>query len=341
MKKIIALLLTLCIVFSLCACAKDRDLNAENLEDVQTIIEPTATSEDVELYIALTQDGKEYVVNGFGEAATKYTVGEDGNIQDEDGETLVTAKNASKYQYITMLSFDKASYNVTLEPREETVYGDSNITTVNQYPVSCTVTLNMGPEDASNKIVAVSTSDINMAEIKANNNAKIIAEGAYDLPANKMAIDISDGKSATITVTAKAAGEVKIYAESLDGNSKAECSLIISEGTIARPEATDKPTQQINTLVNPTVHTHNYEKTVVAPQAGIKGYTLYTCAECGKSYTDNYTAALPIPDPTEAPHVHEYTAVVVAPTETERGYTLHNCSCGDSYKDSYVEPTGA
>ncbi len=37
---------------------------------------------------------------------------------------------------------------------------------------------------------------------------------------------------------------------------------------------------------------------------------------------------------------HEYTAVVTAPTCTRGGYTTWTCACGDSYVDSYVEPTG-
>ena len=38
---------------------------------------------------------------------------------------------------------------------------------------------------------------------------------------------------------------------------------------------------------------------------------------------------------------HEYESVVTAPTCTRGGYTTHTCiRCGDSYVDSYVEPTG-
>ena len=39
-------------------------------------------------------------------------------------------------------------------------------------------------------------------------------------------------------------------------------------------------------------------------------------------------------------HVHDYTDVVTAPTCTEQGYTTHTCACGDSYKDTYVDPLG-
>ena len=39
-------------------------------------------------------------------------------------------------------------------------------------------------------------------------------------------------------------------------------------------------------------------------------------------------------------HEHEYTVVVIAPTCTEQGYTTHTCACGESFVDSYVNPTG-
>lgn len=52
------------------------------------------------------------------------------------------------------------------------------------------------------------------------------------------------------------------------------------------------------------------------------------------------------PPATEAPatetpsHVHSYKETVVAPTCSEKGYTIHKCSCGDSYKDTYVDASG-
>lgn len=43
---------------------------------------------------------------------------------------------------------------------------------------------------------------------------------------------------------------------------------------------------------------------------------------------------------TEPGHTHKHTATVTKPTCTEKGYTEHTCSCGDSYKDTYVNATG-
>ena len=40
------------------------------------------------------------------------------------------------------------------------------------------------------------------------------------------------------------------------------------------------------------VHEHSFVKSVIAPKCEEKGYTLYKCAKCNESYTDNYIDAL-------------------------------------------------
>ena len=39
-------------------------------------------------------------------------------------------------------------------------------------------------------------------------------------------------------------------------------------------------------------------------------------------------------------HDHSYSSTVIAPTHTDQGYTLYTCSCGDTYKDNYVNALG-
>ena len=39
-------------------------------------------------------------------------------------------------------------------------------------------------------------------------------------------------------------------------------------------------------------------------------------------------------------HTHKYTSKITAPTCTSAGYTTHTCSCGNSYKDTYVDALG-
>jgi DNA-directed RNA polymerase subunit RPC12/RpoP len=70
---------------------------------------------------------------------------------------------------------------------------------------------------------------------------------------------------------------------------------------------------------------------ITAPTCTEGGYTTYTCANCGASYTADHVGALG----------HDYTSVVTAPTCTEQGYTTHTCAnCGDSYVDAYVDALG-
>ena len=99
-------------------------------------------------------------------------------------------------------------------------------------------------------------------------------------------------------------------------------------------------------------HTHSYTAVVIAPTCTAAGFTTYTCS-CGNSYKDTYVDALGhnyvsgvctrcnAKDPNyQVPHAHSYTAAVTAPTCTAAGYTTHTCSCGDSYKDNYVNALG-
>lgn len=43
------------------------------------------------------------------------------------------------------------------------------------------------------------------------------------------------------------------------------------------------------------------------------------------------------PKPTNPPHKHKYAKKVVAPTCGKKGYDLYKCSCGNSYKENYVD----
>ena len=114
---------------------------------------------------------------------------------------------------------------------------------------------------------------------------------------------------------------------------------------------------------------HNYIVKVFAPTCTVKGYTTYTCSDCGDSYIDDYVDSLghdrihheakaetcteigwaaydtcnrcDYMTYKEIPATgHHYDAVVTAPTCTEKGYTTHTCACGDSYVDSYTDALG-
>lgn len=370
MKRYLAALLALLMILALAGCgAQDRDLRAEQNEIMQNDPKrpqpseapegedaqgaeqsptpaaeplPTATSADVELFVLNPGTTNAYVVNAYGQKATSYTVDVDGNIRDRSDKIVVAAANTSTFAYMATADFSQRTYDATLNAKEEADKDDPNITSVKQYAVNITITLSAGPSQATNGVIAISSSNAAVAEIRANNNAKLIAEGAYELEAGELAIHTEDNGVAKIVVTAKTAGTATIVARSLAGTARAECVINVKNGEIQvkTTPAPENLTDTINASNDPTMHTHQYTATVVQPTPYEKGYTIYTCS-CGHSYIDNYTSPLPMPTPEATPHVHHYTASVVAPTATERGYTLHVCQeCGDSYKDAYVAPTG-
>lgn len=80
-------------------------------------------------------------------------------------------------------------------------------------------------------------------------------------------------------------------------------------------------------------HTHSWNDGVVTvePTEDAEGVKTYTCTVCGETRTETVPAL---------DHEHGYVSTVIAPTCTEQGYTEHICSCGDSYKDTYVDATG-
>lgn len=369
MRKMIAVILALCMLATLSACrqVKDRvltpvdgksdangsviDETHENPDDAthhsadeENSQLPSARSEDVELYVFVGPAGDSYVVNKYGETASGYSVNARGDILDENSRIVVAAKNAARFYSITTLEFEKNNYAVFLDAREEFVDNDIYVTRVNQYAVNAAITLSCKPSDATNQVILLSSSNRDVLEIRANSNAKILADGEFEVEPGQIAIKPQEpGAPIRIMITAKQPGEAKLVSEALVGGAVAECSFSVHAGSVESDTApAEELPDYINSSGNNYSHVHTFRATVVEPTEWEKGYTLYVCSECGYSYKDHYTSKLS-PSETKAPdHVHNYTASVVAPTETERGYTLYVCSeCGDSYKENFVNPTGA
>ena len=81
---------------------------------------------------------------------------------------------------------------------------------------------------------------------------------------------------------------------------------------------------------NTYVKGHDYTAVVTQPTCTAKGYTTYTCSECGYRYTCDETNA----------KGHKCTAVVTQPTCTSKGYTTYTCSeCGYIYTSDETEKT--
>lgn len=117
---------------------------------------------------------------------------------------------------------------------------------------------------------------------------------------------------------------------------------------------------------------HSYKSTVVAPTCTSKGYTVYTCSDCGDSYTANEVNALGhtertipgkaatctatglkdgtecstchtilLPQETIPVKGHSYSSSVTKPTCTSDGYTTYTCtSCSYTYTGNETSATG-
>ena len=76
---------------------------------------------------------------------------------------------------------------------------------------------------------------------------------------------------------------------------------------------------------------HRYRGKEVWPTCESKGYTTYTCRDCGHSYRGNYKDIVD----------HSYCWETVDPTCTEDGYTLYMCDyCLDYYYEDITPATG-
>lgn len=354
MRKIAALMLTFVMIFTFTACGHEnaRDLEAEReaqqdaLSPDGTVVSdsgenlPTATSADAELWIAIDETGTRYVVNAYGNYAEGYELDEAGNIC-KNGKCVITAENAEEFRFLSDLSFAKSAYTATLTAKEESVDGNADRTRVNQYPVSCVMTLKLDGGNATNDVIVIGSGDQGVASVQANANKNILAEGEFELKNGEIAIKPEKGEnSVNVIITAYSAGQTTIYAKALAGDAETEVTLTVSEGKVDFAEVTPTPDEWVDATSDVTAHhVHDYTATVVEATPWSEGYTEYRC-DCGFSYKDNFTAPLPAPETEETPHVHNYITSVVAPTETEEGYTLHSCECGDSYCDSWVPALG-
>ena len=56
--------------------------------------------------------------------------------------------------------------------------------------------------------------------------------------------------------------------------------------------------------------------------------------------TENLLSFLTLNGTFNVKHEHAYSSSTVLPTHVDKGYTLYTCSCGDTYKDNYVNALG-
>ena len=368
MRRFFALLMAFCMVATLAACAKDShsDTPEPEVQATEATAEPTpvaeepevsaepepevspepsaeplptATSSDAEIYVVTQGDDFSYPVNKFGILAESYFIDNDGNICNADGEYVVMYENTEFYKPVTNITFSKTYYSATLDAREDFVDNSSYVTRINQYPVTLAADITILPTDATCRYLYLRSSNDSVVAITANTNRRVVADGDFYLPAGTIPVEVDDRGYVRVILTAKSAGECKIYALSSGNDPVGECSVRVTDGYVNIPLPSNPPTEQVNATGNIEYHTHSFTKTVVEPTTAEKGYTMYVCQGCGYSYKDHFVSKLEVPEYIP-PHVHSYEEIVVPPTSTEQGYTLHQCSCGDSYRDCFVPATG-
>lgn len=79
-------------------------------------------------------------------------------------------------------------------------------------------------------------------------------------------------------------------------------------------------------------HVHSYTESVTEPTCTEKGYTTYTCSDCGHSYTDNYTDALD--------HDWDEGVVTKAAKCTEAGEKVFTCKRCQVTRSEEIPATG-
>lgn len=76
---------------------------------------------------------------------------------------------------------------------------------------------------------------------------------------------------------------------------------------------------------------HDYAAEEIAATCTERGYTLYTCANCGDTRKDKYTDV----------KGHTYKQTAVNPTCTDKGYILYVCEdCGEHYTETTAAAKG-
>src|SRR5699024_3813487 len=120
--------------------------------------------------------------------------------------------------------------------------------------------------------------------------------------------------TATESTTVPAESESKPNALDIPKETEAAKEPTVPLETVPSNESTE--TQPPATKPTEPPHTHSYTSTKVAATCTSKGYTLHKCS-CGKSYTDNETAALG--------HSWGDWTVVTQPTTQQEGSESRSC----------------
>jgi hypothetical protein len=146
-----------------------------------------------------------------------------------------------------------------------------------------------------------------------------------------------DGESATYTSTCNNDSQ-----HTLNGNCEITSKVTKEATCTAKGTTTYTATAIVDgqtvtdtkNIENIDITDHSYTTTVVEPTCESKGYTLYTCADCGNTYKDDEQQALG--------HDYQVTASAIEATCTTAGSTEEKiCTrCGDIQASTVIPATG-
>lgn len=162
---------------------------------------------------------------------------------------------------------------------------------------------------------------------------------AKPVPATSVAVDkatvsIDEGQTETVTATVKPDDTTDTLEwKSADTSIATVADGVITgvkEGTTTVTATAGSKSATVSVTVTKPAHTHTWVAgTPVAPTCTEKGYTPYTCSECGETKQADEKDALG----------HDWVAgTPVDPTCSEKGYTPYTCSrCSETKQDDFKD----
>ena len=193
-KKMTAILCLLILAGCLCGCGKKKE----------TAVQTTYTSEELQVYRAILNNGVAYVVDGEGKALPNYQIDESGNIT-ASGNILIKAEDVKEFKSVTAIISlsDTPSIEATLmrQIKAGTVDEYENMPALYEYK------LYVSPSDANRPQLRVSSSDSSVAEIEA---------GAKDVPENGTVLCSPEEGIVSVYVRCKNEGKATVTATTTD-----------------------------------------------------------------------------------------------------------------------------
>ena len=315
MSKILSIVLVLFIagLNMLVACGNEATVPVEATEV------PTATSEDLDLFIDAAS-----VVHRDGSKAEGYSLDADGNVINSDQKPVIVKEKTSPFTCISEVKYDESAtkgklLTYTIENEKPAVA-----------PVKLEIELTFNPTDAVNTGVELESNDPGALYVPYDANAELLKDmekptanalAAVTLaetqnPVKLTVIGCFEGKY-TLTVRNAKDEEISKITFTFEAEKPVDEKKTEADEEKKNPESTDLSNR------NAGPHEHTYYDTVVDPTYRTRGYTLHICSICGYTFRDNYTNQLVC--------THDYETHVVEPTYTEGGYTEYVCKyCGDS-----------